>query len=232
MNDEEIKNQIRKFALQNAAEHDGQTRDKTILAKILGTVPELRQKVQEISPVIAEVVSEINQIPLEQQQKEIAEKYPELLQVGEKKPEQNVLPPLKNTEGKNIVTRFPPAPNGYPHIGHAKAAIISEEYAKMYGGKIILRFEDTNPGTERLEYYAAIKVGMDWLGIKFDDEQHVSDEIPLLYQKAEQLINSNDAYVCTCKQDDISKDRREMRSCKCTTSVSYTHLTLPPIYSV
>ena len=112
-------------------------------------------------------------------------------QVEEKKPEQNILPPLKNTEGKNIVTRFPPAPNGYPHIGHAKAAIISEEYAKMYEGKIILRFEDTNPGTERLEYYAAIKVGMDWLGIKFDDEQHVSDDIPLLYQKAEQLINSN-----------------------------------------
>ena len=216
MNDEDIKNEIRKFALQNAAEHDGQTRDKTILAKILGTIPELRKKVKEISPVITEVVSEINLIPLEQQQKEIAEKYPELLQVEEKKPEQNILPPLKNTEGKNIVTRFPPAPNGYPHIGHAKAAIISEEYAKMYGGKIILRFEDTNPGTERLEYYAAIKVGMDWLGIKFDDEQHVSDEIPLLYQKAEQLINSNDAYVCTCKQDDISKDRREMRSCKCT----------------
>ena len=98
MNEEEIKNQIRKLALQNAAEHDGQTRDKTILAKILGTVPELRQKVQEISPVIAEMVSEINQIPLEQQQKEIAEKYPELLQVEEKKPDQNVLPPLKNTE--------------------------------------------------------------------------------------------------------------------------------------
>ena len=178
MNNEEIKNEIRKFALQNAAEHDGQTRDKTILAKILGSIPELRKKVKEISPVIDEVVSEINQIPLEQQQKEIAEKYPELLQVEEKKPEQNVLPPLKNTEGKNIVTRFPPAPNGYPHIGHAKAAIISEEYAKMYEGKIILRFEDTNPGTERLEYYAAIKVGMDWLGIKFDDEQHVSDDIP------------------------------------------------------
>ena len=71
MNDEEIKNQIRKFALQNAAEHDGQTRDKTILAKILGTIPELRQKVQEISPVIAEVVSEINKISLEEQQKEI-----------------------------------------------------------------------------------------------------------------------------------------------------------------
>ena len=57
MNDDEIKISIRKIALQNAVEHDGQTRDKTVLAKILGTIPELRQKVQEISPVIAEVVS-------------------------------------------------------------------------------------------------------------------------------------------------------------------------------
>ena len=55
MNDEEIKKEIRKFALQNAAEHEGQTRDKTILAKILGSIPELRQKVQEISPVIVEI---------------------------------------------------------------------------------------------------------------------------------------------------------------------------------
>ena len=106
MNDDEIKNEIRKFALQNAVEHDGKTRDKTILAKILGTVPELRQKVNEISPIIAEVVTEVNKIPLDQQQKEISEKYPELLQIEEKKLEQNVLPPLKNTEGKNIITRF------------------------------------------------------------------------------------------------------------------------------
>jgi len=216
MNDEEIKNQIRKIALQNAAEHEGQTRDKTVLAKILGTIPELRQKVQKISPVIADIVSEINQIPLERQQKEIAEKYPELLQVEEKKPEQNVLPPLKNIEGKDIITRFPPAPNGYPHIGHAKAAIISEEYAKMYGGKMILRFEDTNPGTERLEYYAAIKVGLDWLGIKYDSVEYVSDNLEILYENAEKLIKSNGAYVCTCKQDDISKNRREMKECNCT----------------
>ena len=224
MNDEEIKKEIRKFALQNAAEHEGQTRDKTILAKILGSIPELRQKVQEISPVIVEIVSEINQIPLEQQQKEIAEKYPELLQDEEKKPEQDVLPSLRNTEGKTIITRFPPAPNGYPHIGHAKAAIISEEYAKMYGGKIILRYEDTNPGTERLEYYAAIKVGMDWLGIQFDKIEHVSDNLENLYENAEKLIKSNDAYVCTCKQDTISKNRREMVECECTRRLSLIHI--------
>ena len=217
MNDEEIKNEIRKFALQNAAEHEGQTRDKTILAKIMGNVPELRQKAKEISPIITEIVSEINQIPLEKQQKEIQEKYPELLEIKKEKPQkENTLPALKNIEGKEIITRFPPAPNGYPHIGHAKAAIISDEYAKMHGGKIILRFEDTNPGTERLEYYAAIKVGMDWLGIKYDSVEYVSDSLDILYKKADQIIKSNDAYVCTCSQDSISKDRREMTECGCT----------------
>ena len=81
MNDEEIRSEIRKFALQNAAEHDGQTRDKTILAKNIGNVPELRQKAKEIGPIITEIVSEINQISLEEQQKEIQEKYPELLEI-------------------------------------------------------------------------------------------------------------------------------------------------------
>ena len=64
-----------------------------------------------------------------------------------------------------MVTRFPPEPSGYPHIGHAKAAIINEQYVKMYGGKKILRMDDTNPESERLEFYAAIKVGLEWLGI-------------------------------------------------------------------
>jgi Glutamyl- and glutaminyl-tRNA synthetases len=211
MNDEEIRSEIRKFALQNAVEHDGQTRDKTILAKIMGNVAELRQKAKEIGPIITEIVSEINQIPIDEQQKEIQEKYPELLEIKKEKPEkQSLLPPLKNTEGREIITRFPPAPNGYPHIGHAKAAVISEEYSKMHNGKLILRFEDTNPGTERLEYYAAIKVGMDWLGIKYDSVEYVSDSLDVLYQKADQIIKSNDAYVCTCSQDNISKNRREM----------------------
>ena len=102
MNDEEIKSEIRKFALQNAVEHEGQTRDKTILAKIMGNVPELRQKAKEIGPIITEVVSEINQISLEEQQKEIEEKYPELLEVKKEKPQkESLLPALKNICSSN-----------------------------------------------------------------------------------------------------------------------------------
>jgi len=215
--DDELKNDIRKIALQNAFEHDGRTKDKIVLSKILGTKPEYRDKVKEIIGDISKIVEEINNLSLEEQKTEIEKSFPELLEVKEKpKAEEPSLPPLEGAEKGNVITRFPPEPNGYPHIGHAKAALINSEYVDMYGGKKILRFDDTNPENERLEYYAAIKVGLDWLGIKYDIIKHTSDDIELLQEKGFEIINSKNAYVCTCKRDDISKNRREMKACKCS----------------
>ncbi|WP_428326371.1 glutamate--tRNA ligase [Nitrosopumilus sp.] len=215
--DEEIKKEIRKMALQNAFEHGGQTQDKIILGKILGTKPEFRTKVKEISVEISEIVASVNQLSQEEQQKEIEENFPEALAPKEKIEEREGLPELKNAEHGKVVTRFPPEPNGYPHIGHAKAAIINSEYAKMYGGKFILRMDDTNPEAERMEYHAAIKVGLEWLGIEFDQVKNTSDDMELFYEKGMELINSGKAYICTCKREDISKNRRERKACKCST---------------
>ena len=214
--DSELRKEIRKIALQNAFEHEGKTQDKIILAKILGTKPEFRTKVKEIIGDISEIVSSVNQLSLVQQQKEIEESFPEILIPKEKIEEREGLPPLSNAEQGKVITRFPPEPNGYPHIGHAKAAIINAEYAKMYGGKCILRIDDTNPEAERMEYHAAIKVGLDWLGIHFDKIKNTSDDMELFYEKGMELIKSGKAYVCTCKRDDISKNRRERKSCKCS----------------
>ena len=86
----------------------------------------------------------------------------------------------------------------------------------MYDGKTFLRIDDTNPENERLEFYAAIKVGLEWLGIKYDKIKNTSDDIEIIYQKGQEIINSNGAYVCTCKRDSISKNRREMKACKCS----------------
>ena len=216
MNDE-IKLEIRKFSLQNAFEHDGQTRDKIILGKILGTKPELRTQVSEISKVISEVVSSVNQLSIEEQENEINQKFPELLKPKKKIEEREGFPELEDAEQGKVITRFPPEPNGYPHIGHAKAAIINSEYAKMYGGKFILRMDDTNPEAERMEYHAAIKVGLEWLGINFDTIKNTSDDMEIFYEKGLELINSEKAYICTCKREDISKNRRERKSCKCST---------------
>ena len=214
--DEELRKEIRKMALQNAFEHGGETRDKIILGKILGTKPEFRSKVKEISPEISEIVSSVNQLSLEEQEKEIKENFPDVLSPKEKIVEREGLPELKDAEQGKVITRFPPEPNGYPHIGHAKAAIINSEYAKMYGGKFILRMDDTNPEAERMEYHAAIKVGLEWLGIEFDTVKNTSDDMELFYEKGNELINSGKAYVCTCKREDISKNRRERKACKCS----------------
>ncbi|MBT8251862.1 MAG: glutamate--tRNA ligase, partial [Nitrosopumilus sp.] len=162
--DEELRKEVRKLSLQNAFEHGGKTQDKIILGKILGTKPEYRTKVKEITKDISEIVNSINQLSSEEQEKEINENFPELLVPKEKIEEREGLPELKDAIQGKVITRFPPEPNGYPHIGHAKAAIINSEYAKMYGGKFILRMDDTNPEAERMEYHAAIKVGLEWLG--------------------------------------------------------------------
>jgi glutamyl-tRNA synthetase len=214
--DNNLKNEIRKFALQNAFEHEGKTQEKIVLSKILGTKPEFRTKVKEIIGDISEIVSSVNQISFEEQKKEIEENFPEILKPKEKIEEREGLPPLKGAIHGKVVTRFPPEPNGYPHIGHGKAAIINSEYAKMYGGKCILRMDDTNPEAERMEYHAAIKVGLDWLGVEFDIIKNTSDDMELFYEKGRELINSGKAYVCTCKRDTISKNRRERKSCKCS----------------
>jgi glutamyl-tRNA synthetase len=167
-------------------------------------------------PQILQVVGAVNALSLEQQRKTIESEFPDLLAEKPKKEEREGLPPLEDAQRGSVITRFPPEPNGYPHIGHAKAAIIDEEYARMYDGKLVLRFDDTNPEAERLEYYAAIKVGLDWLGIKFDRIKNTSDDIEVLYKKSIELLSGNFAYVCTCKQETIAANRKEMRACKCS----------------
>jgi glutamyl-tRNA synthetase len=214
--DKEIRKEIRKMTLQNAFEHKGKTKEKIILGKILGTKPEFRTKVKEISADIAEIVSNVNQLSIEEQKKEIDKNFPEILIPKEKIEERKGLPELKNAQQGKVITRFPPEPNGYPHIGHAKAAIINSEYAKMYGGKFILRMDDTNPEAERMEYHAAIKVGLEWLGIKFDIVKNTSDDMEVFYEKGMELINSGKAYICKCKRENISKNRRERKACKCS----------------
>jgi glutamyl-tRNA synthetase len=212
--DDDLRKTIRGIALLNASEHNGKTRNDAIISKVAGSKPDLRQKIKEIIPIISEVVTEVNTLSISAQKFELENNFPELL-VAKPKQKRTGLPPLEGAENGKVVTRFPPEPNGYPHIGHAKAAIIDEEYARMYGGRLILRFDDTNPENERLEYYAAIKVGLDWLGIKYDQLKNTSDDIELIYAKAKEFLEAGYAYVCTCDKETISKNRREMLSCKC-----------------
>lgn len=113
-----------------------------------------------------------------------------------------------NTYGKRVHTRFPPEPNGYLHIGHAKSICLNFGIAKKYGGLTNLRFDDTNPSKENVEYVNSIKEDVKWLGFTWDDRMfYASNYFDKLYEYAVKLIKLGKAYV-----DDLSGDEiREYR---------------------
>jgi glutaminyl-tRNA synthetase len=99
---------------------------------------------------------------------------------------------------KDVITRFPPEPNGYLHIGHAKAIAVNFGFARFYGGICYLRFDDTNPEAEEERYFEAIKEMVRWLGFKPYEITYSSDHFDKLYELAEELIKKEKAYVCHC----------------------------------
>src|ERR1051325_3561700 len=105
--------------------------------------------------------------------------------------------------GGRVQTRFPPEPNGYLHIGHAKAICLDFGLAAEFGGKCNLRFDDTNPSKEETEYVEAIKEDVQWLGFKWDGLFYASDYFGQLYEWAIQLIKAGKAYVCDLTADEI-----------------------------
>ncbi len=110
--------------------------------------------------------------------------------------------------GGRVVTRFPPEPNGYPHIGHAKSICLNFGLARDFGGVCHLRMDDTNPETEEMEYVEAIQKDIQWLGFDWGDKLFfASDYYERLYEYAEQLIVAGKAYVCSLSEEEFRKHR-------------------------
>ncbi len=111
---------------------------------------------------------------------------------------------LASGKHRQVVTRFPPEPNGYLHIGHAKSICLNFGLAQEFGGRCHLRFDDTNPLKEDQEYIDAIKRDVRWLGFDWGEhEYYASDYFEQLYQWAEQLVRQGHAYVCDCTPDQV-----------------------------
>src|SRR5688572_20922757 len=111
---------------------------------------------------------------------------------------------LKNGKYKQVVTRFPPEPNGYLHIGHAKSICLNFGLIKKYGGYTNLRFDDTNPVTEETEYVESIKEDVKWLGFQWKNELYASDYFDTLYEYALKLIGKGLAYVDDSSSEEIA----------------------------
>lgn len=199
---------IRKHALKNAFDY-GKANSGAVVGKIVAEYPEAKKDMKTTMKLVSQVIAEVNSLSKEQIEEEM-KKY-EYKQKEEQKKEIDV----EGAEMGKVITRYPPEPNGWPHIGHAKAFCLSWVIAKKYNGKIILRWDDTNPEAEKQEYVDAIKDGITWLGLDWNEEVYCSDYIPMMYELCEQLLKQGDAYFCNCKQEEISRGRQEGKRCAC-----------------
>lgn len=215
-----IREDIRRLALINAVSHDGKAQSKPVLGKLLGEKPGLKSVIKEVIRLVDEIVEEVNRIPLDEQMRIVRDSWPEALtkERDRGKAEEKVLPPLPNVEKyERVVTRFAPNPDCVLHLGSARAIILSHEYARIYRGRFILRFEDTDPRLKKssLQFMDLIREDLEWLGCHPDEEYIQSDRIEIYYDYAEKMLNDGHAYVCTCSPEEFRKRIRIGEPCPC-----------------
>ncbi|RLE95087.1 MAG: glutamate--tRNA ligase [Thermoprotei archaeon] len=208
---------ILKYALINAIKYGGTASLKAVIGKVLAENPSLRKNIKEVIKEAEKIVNEVNKMSLEKQQELLKKMFPEAI-VEEKKEVKKGLPPLPNADKyREIRTRFAPNPDFVLTLGNARPAILSYEYARLYKGKFILRFEDTDPRTKRPlpEAYDLIKEDLKWLKIKWDEEYIQSLRMKIYYYYAKKLLEKGYAYICTCSPEKIREYRTKGIRCTC-----------------
>lgn len=210
---------IRKHVLKNRKDY-GLAIPAKVIGKVIGEWADAKKDMKGTMKLINEEAKRVNELKPEEMEKELAG-----FTFEEKKEEKKEIELPSAIQGR-VVTRFPPEPSGYPHIGHAKAAWLDCESAKRYGGKMLLRFDDTNPEKEKQEYVDAIKEGLLWLGIDWADESYTSDRMEEFYTYCDELFVKYAAYVCTCAPEQVKKGREEKRSCDCSAREPQENMTL------
>ncbi len=208
----ELEETARKYALQNALLHGGKASPGAVMGKIMAEMPEMRSRSAEVMEVVKSAVSAVNSMSTDEQRKELEVMAPELLE--KKKAERREgLPPLEDVGGNGVVMRFAPNPSGPLHIGHSRVVILNDEYVRKYGGKFIVRMEDTNPAKVYPEAYDMIPEDMDWIGAKVHEYVIQSDRFDLYYKVARELLESGHAYMCDCDQDEWREKKAHKIAC-------------------
>ncbi len=222
----ELKETIRKIALLNAVNHEGKAQQGPVIGKLLAEMPQLKGEIKDVASIVVEVVREVNSLSFESQKETVERLWPDAL-VREKVEEEKKLPPLPNLgKYKTVVTRFSPNPDAPVHLGSARAVILCHEYAEIYKGKFLVRFEDTDPKLKRpqLPFYDSIKEDLKWLGCEPDEYFIQSDRLPMYYEHAERLLGDGNAYVCTCKSEAFRELILAMKPCPCRGLSPQEHL--------
>ncbi len=212
--DSELEKNIFHLAIQNSLQYDGQGQLSSVMGKVMGTYPEARPHAKDLTLIIKKFVEEANNLAenqgLEHLRKILEENAPELLERKIKEKREG-LPELKNAIQGKVVLRFAPNPNGPLSFGHSRGIVINSEYAKRYGGKWILRFDDTDTVRKPPlpSAYNSIQEEVEWLTGKPPDKIIIaSDRIETYYKYASELISKGGAYICTLSAEEFREFRQ------------------------
>lgn len=204
----------RKFALQNTVLH-GKPDAGAVMGKVMAEFPDLRSQAKAVAPLVKEAVADVAALTPDAARAELERLAPELL-VREKKERGPELPELPDAKPGAVTLRLAPYPSGPLHVGNARMAILNDEYAKRYKGKLLLVYDDTIGSEEKqpvTEAYDLIRQGLDWLGVKLDGTAYKSERMEHFYKWAVKLIQAGEAYVCECLAADLRQNREEGREC-------------------
>ncbi|MDA3856071.1 MAG: glutamate--tRNA ligase [Candidatus Woesearchaeota archaeon] len=201
MNEKEFEDFVFLQALENAVNFGGKANPKAMLGKVIPKFPEIKEDMQHYTSEIENIVKQVNEMDDKDQKRKLLSLNPKALEKKEKVEKKEGLPDLPDHKGL-FIGRFAPAPSGYLHIGHLYNLVFNYEYKKKYGGKFILRFEDTNPEKIDINNYEKIIEDSKWItDDSIDEIYYQSDRLETYYKFLRQLIETKNAYVCECEAD-------------------------------
>lgn len=223
---------LRKYALQNALEYDGQGQVGSVMGRVMGENPDLRSQAKMLSGAIAKAVAEANALAasdgLDHIREILARENPEALEKRVKERREG-LPPLPNSVDGKVVLRFAPNPNGPLSFGHARGVVINSELARMHDGEVILRFDDTDTKVKVADpaAYALIEEDFTWLtGRAADRVLRASERMPVYLEYAERTLAEGHGYVCECSGEAFKEHRVGMTDCPCRNRPTAANLEL------
>ena len=203
-------------ALHNAVQHNSVPKAGTVLGMLMGKHPEFRPQAKEMSAILQEVLAEVEALSPEDRLSMLNEMAPELLsQKKEKKEKVRGLRELKSVGEEGVVMRFAPNPSGPLHLGHARAAYLNDYYVRKYGGRYILRIEDTDPRRVEPENYGLLLEDVEWLDLKITETVYQSDRFEIYYEYGRKLLEIGGAYVCTCDPESFRELKNNKTACPC-----------------
>jgi len=204
-----------KYAVKNAALHEGKADAGAVVGKLKALHPQF--DIRKAMQIASGAVKRVNAMGLAEIQAEFA-RFEQSGYELKPKPQREGLPAVEFAEkGGAVVTRYAPNPSGAMHFGHARQAILNHDLARKYSGKFILRFEDTDPKV-KVPLPNAEKMfieDLEWLGITADETYSDSDRFPIYYEHMRKAIELGKAYVCTCDNEQWKKKKAKGTACKC-----------------